>query len=141
MYGGPVNDTVTYNLSGGIDTVTINGGAGYDTLLINKNQQSFTIKDQNGKVLFQAGTGRTIITITGIEYTKVFGDKGETLWEYRADVNQDGVLDIKDAILSMQVLAGVTPAQPVSKDADIDGDRRIGLAEAIYVLQKVAGLR
>lgn len=34
-----------------------------------------------------------------------------------------------------------TGATVITKDADVDGDERIGMAEALYVLQAVAGLR
>ena len=141
MYGGPGNNSMTYDVGAGNDLATILGGGGYNTLTINRNQQNFIVKDYTGRVLFQSGNGGTIITIANIQYTKVIGDSGENLWEYRADVNQDGVLDMKDAVLSMQVLAGVAPAQPGYKEADINGDGRIGLAEVIFILQAVAGIR
>ena len=56
-------------------------------------------------------------------------------------MNLDGIVDIRDAVLVMQVLADMTPAQPVNKEYDIDGDGRIGLSEVLYILQKVAGMR
>jgi hypothetical protein len=51
------------------------------------------------------------------------------------------VVDIRDAILAMQVVSRITPAQIVHKAADVDGDGKIGLAEAIFILQKVADIR
>jgi uncharacterized delta-60 repeat protein len=56
------------------------------------------------------------------------------------NVNQDQVIDLADAILALQVTTGQV-SLPVYKEADVDGDHRIGLAEAIYVLQKIADLR
>ena len=56
------------------------------------------------------------------------------------DVNHDGAVDLTDTILSLQVLSGVTPAATAAGDADVDGDGRIGLQEAIYSLGKAAGL-
>lgn len=56
------------------------------------------------------------------------------------DVNHDGAVDLTDTILSLQVLSGMTPAATVAGDADVDGDGRIGLQEAIYSLGKAAGL-
>ena len=61
------------------------------------------------------------------------------------DVNGDLDVNLTDAILALQVLAGFEPQEfitdyPVS-GVDVDGDDTVGLAEAIYVMQKVAGLR
>ena len=55
-------------------------------------------------------------------------------------MNHDGAVDLTDTILSLQVLSGMTPAATVAGDADVDGDGRIGLQEAIYSLGKAAGL-
>ncbi|MFZ4440039.1 MAG: SUMF1/EgtB/PvdO family nonheme iron enzyme [Syntrophales bacterium] len=52
-----------------------------------------------------------------------------------------GYLNLADAILSLQVVSGITPAQAVNKFIDVNGDGKIGLAEALYILQVVAGVR
>ena len=56
------------------------------------------------------------------------------------DVDNSGTVDLGDAILALQVLCDLTP-DGVNKDADVNGDSKVGLPEAIYVLQEVAGLR
>ena len=48
---------------------------------------------------------------------------------------------LADAVLALQVVAGLEPSAPVYLDADVNGDGKIGLDEAIYILQDVAGLR
>lgn len=48
---------------------------------------------------------------------------------------------LADAIAAVQVMAGMTPSQDIHKDVDIKGDGKIGLPEAIYILQSVAGMR
>jgi hypothetical protein len=35
----------------------------------------------------------------------------------------------------------MTPAEEVNTDTDVNGDGKIGMAEVIHILQKVAGLR
>jgi Ca2+-binding RTX toxin-like protein len=82
MYGGKVNDTMTYNVTGGSDNVTINGAQGDDNLTINKMGQKITLVDNNGKVIFKSGDGGSTITITNIEHIKVIGDNGERLYTY-----------------------------------------------------------
>ncbi|MDA3833613.1 MAG: dockerin type I repeat-containing protein [Spirochaetales bacterium] len=56
------------------------------------------------------------------------------------DINYDKEVDLADAILALQVMAGMNPAG-VYAGADVNGDGKIGLAEVIYALQCVAGLR
>ncbi len=58
------------------------------------------------------------------------------------DVNGDGQVNLTDAIVTLQCAAHMTTETAViTKDADVDGDERIGMAEALYVVQAVAGLR
>ncbi|MDY6950589.1 MAG: dockerin type I repeat-containing protein [Thermodesulfobacteriota bacterium] len=57
------------------------------------------------------------------------------------DVNGDGVINLNDAILALQVLAGLEPSTPIGRQVDVNGNGRIGLEEASYIMQKEAGLR
>lgn len=57
------------------------------------------------------------------------------------DLNGDGVVTVADAVMTMQVISGITPGQEINQSARVVGDDSIGLTEAIYVLQKTAGLR
>ena len=64
----------------------------------------------------------------------------------RGDVDRNDIVNIADAILALQVLSGVTPPAGtiITLDADVNNesnDVRIDLAEVIYILQKVAGIR
>jgi hypothetical protein len=55
------------------------------------------------------------------------------------DGSLDGVVDLSDAILAVQVCAGMAPSGAVVA-AEVGGDGRIGLAEAIYALRLAAGI-
>ena len=57
----------------------------------------------------------------------------------KGDVNGDGQVDLTDAILCLQVLAGMLPDN-IHLAADVDGDGKIGMAETIYTIRKAAGL-
>jgi len=61
------------------------------------------------------------------------------------DINGDGKSDIHDLILSLQILSGIESAQIrnnyYDSGADVKKDGKIGLEEAIYIMQKAAGLR
>ncbi|GBC63295.1 hypothetical protein DENIS_4289 [Desulfonema ishimotonii] len=57
--------------------------------------------------------------------------------------NVDGVddVDLKDAVLSLQISAGFEISQDVDLQADVNGDDKIGLEEAIYALQVAANIK
>jgi hypothetical protein len=58
------------------------------------------------------------------------------------DLNHNAVVDLADAVISLRIVAGLPPALPsLPRAADIDSDGKIGLAEALFVLQRLAGLR
>ncbi len=49
------------------------------------------------------------------------------------DVDNSGSIDLADIILSLQVTAGLSP-ESVLSDADIGGDQKIGMEEALHLL-------
>ena len=53
----------------------------------------------------------------------------------------DDDVGLTDAILVLQLMAGIQPASIVYKQADINGDEKIGITEVIYILQKISELR
>ncbi len=55
------------------------------------------------------------------------------------DVNHSGHLDLTDVILSLKVVTGERLLNVIiSPDADVNGDKRIGVAEAVYVMRVLA---
>jgi YD repeat-containing protein len=84
----------------------------------------------NGKVIRyaydSAGNG-TRLTITG------FGT---------GDLSYGGSLTLKEAILILQVAAGLKPdLSSVNLLAEVSGDGKLGREEALYILQTLAGMR
>ena len=53
------------------------------------------------------------------------------------DMNNDGTVDLKDAVLGLKLVAGENQ-EKVSLDADVNGDEKMGLEEVIYILQAVS---
>jgi YD repeat-containing protein len=51
------------------------------------------------------------------------------------------VKTLADVILVLQVAAGMETQSVIRQTDDVNGDGRIGLAEAVYILQKVGGAR
>jgi lysophospholipase L1-like esterase len=57
------------------------------------------------------------------------------------DVDSNYSVDLSDAVLAMQVLSdGEMPAL-FNQSADINSDQKVGLEEAIYILQELSGKR
>ncbi|MGD9975257.1 MAG: dockerin type I domain-containing protein [Desulfatirhabdiaceae bacterium] len=52
-------------------------------------------------------------------------------------MNNDGIVDLTDAVLALQVINGLQPTG-IYLSADVNGDGKIGMAEVIYILQQVA---
>jgi hypothetical protein len=55
----------------------------------------------------------------------------------KGDVNGDASVDIKDAILILQILDDIEPQDKVSLCGDVNNDGKIGLEELTYVLRTV----
>lgn len=56
------------------------------------------------------------------------------------DLNHDGAIDLADLIIALRVSAGLT-TPVVSVDADVNGDKKIGVEEVIYHLQTISDSR
>jgi hypothetical protein len=57
------------------------------------------------------------------------------------DLNLNGPADLGDLILALRVSAVVLEAEAEYAKADVNDDGVIGLQEAVYIMQKVSGLR
>ena len=58
----------------------------------------------------------------------------------KGNINNDADVDLFDAILALQIMAGMETASNVYKEADVNEDGKIGLEEAIYTLQRLADI-
>jgi len=61
----------------------------------------------------------------------------------KADLNRDSRVNLSDAIIALQVCGGLESAVDTTfgmANIDIDADLKIGMPEAIYILQEVAGI-
>ena len=57
------------------------------------------------------------------------------------DVNGDSIVDLTDGIAVLQILSGIQSQIQINPGADVDNDGKITMAEELYILQKIAGLR
>lgn len=63
----------------------------------------------------------------------------------KGDITGDDRVDLGDALLALQIMAGITTngvrADYLSSGADTNGDGKLALAEAVYILQTIAEMR
>lgn len=57
------------------------------------------------------------------------------------DIDGNGHVDLADAVLALQTLSSITPSVTIYNEASVNTNLEIGLAESIYILQKMAGSR
>jgi len=86
---------------------------------------SFTFKANDGTV--DSNTATVIVNVTNIVIP--------------GDIDDNGVTDLSDAILALQILNSIQPGVKVHKESDINGNGTIGLEEIIYVLREVSRLK
>ena len=72
---------------------------------------------------------------------EVAGGRNPNVVDPQGDLNKDCAVDLRDAILGLQLLAGMEGSTSVFLESDVNGDGKLGLPEVLYALQKVAGLR
>lgn len=77
---------------------------------------------------------------TGVQEDNEFYDRLRSLGVEKGDVNHRDGVNLQDAILALQTAVGVSSGD-VFTDADVNDDTRIGIIDAVYILQKVARLR
>ena len=79
-----------------------------------------------------------LITVYGLDYYRNTMGRANP---HLGDLDGEHGVDLGDAIAAMRVASGYPLSPNAVKEADVDGDGRLGLPEAIYILQKLAGMR
>jgi hypothetical protein len=131
----------------GIGTVSVEGADPGDFRIFNSLSGTTLLPQQSGLLAVEfvptsLGLKSAILLIRDVQ--------GKTLWQVPlsgqldylipGDVNDDSLVDLGDAILSLQVVAGQCPTD-VYFAVDVDGDGKIGAGEALNALQTAAGMR
>lgn len=139
--------------------------------LYSLDQSEATVSHQSLTFTPQNWNSDQIVTVTGMDDDIIDGDMGynvvlspavSTDTEYSGldpadvslintdndtgsvtgDIDGDGDIDLTDAILALQVLSGTnTNYVVIRSDTDVNKDKKIGLEEAVYILQVVAEIR
>jgi hypothetical protein len=81
-------------------------------------------------------------TVTITEAETINKNIAMNLIVLKGDVNHDHRVNLIDAILASRVLSCLdTSGETISLLGDVNGDGKIGMAEVLYILQTVAGMR
>ena len=59
----------------------------------------------------------------------------------KGDVDGDGEVNLKDALMSLNITAGRRLLETIFRQADVNGDGHIGTEDALFILRKIAGKR
>ncbi len=91
----------------------------------------------NYTVIFKPVPGYTLpaianVAIGGSKSVNMTGDP-----DLAGDISGDSTIDLSDVIIALQVISGIE-IYPIGAWYDVNGDGKIGMAEAIHVLQKMA---
>ncbi len=143
-------------------SITENGNLSDKSLFVSAGSDGMTIDDEgniyltneNGVQVYSAsGTLTETIAVTDPTNVCFGGADGYTLFitaktsVYSLQMRVKGVsggvssADMSKIISALQVMTGTVPVTTISTGADINGDGKIGLEEAIYWLREAAGLR
>ncbi|MCP4344023.1 MAG: hypothetical protein GY795_00675 [Desulfobacterales bacterium] len=149
-----LNGVVTATFSSTLDPATIN-----ENTFFVETGTAYNISTIPGKVTY-SGTTATFVPAANLEpdtgYTVVVTSDVKDLsgnplqHDYtitfktgdvnKGDINGDQMVDLSDAILALNILAGIKPSANVYKQADVNSNGIIGQAEVIYILQEAAGI-
>ena len=75
------------------------------------------------------------------EYYKFVFSENLPLPPKKGDINDDGIVNILDAIQGLKIINNIGTAAPIKTGAEVNGDGKIGLEEAIHALQITSGLK
>ena len=64
-----------------------------------------------------------------------------TAFGFQGDFDNNGDVTLQDAIMAIRITSGMDAGAPVDTSTEVSGDNKIGTAEAIYILQRLSGVR
>ncbi|MCP4185613.1 MAG: PKD domain-containing protein, partial [Hyphomicrobiales bacterium] len=135
-------DGMTIDSEGNI-YLTENGVLVYDSS--GNKIDEIAVPEQTTNVCFGGSDGQTLFITAGTSLysirMRVKGVSDNQTSDTKGDIDGNGSVDMSDAVSVLQVMAGITPVTPVSKEADVNGDAVIGLQEAAYILQEISSIR
>ncbi len=123
--GFAASETAGYEVHGTDAADRISGSAGRD-MVYGYGGDDYLEGDD--KDLFYGGAGNNTLNIDKSSGSDVI---------IPGDTDGSGTIDLSDAILTLKVLTGMTQ-EGVRYEADVNGDDKIGIAEAVFILRKLS---
>ncbi len=105
-------------------------------------QEPGTVNMTAGKPGYQNATASDVQVIEGEVTYQDFELTPGTMMSSSGNIIGYESIDLTDAIFTMKIVAGVESqvCACTNLEADVNGDNKIGLEEAVYILQYLAGL-
>jgi hypothetical protein len=140
-----LNGNAMYDPGEGIDSVTVMPDHGtYFAVTANSGGYAVPIlSDGTYQVTFSGPSLPAVMKTANVGSVSVLLDL--QLFE-KGDINGDGNIDLTDVLVALQVISGLNPEgvdleNYASSGADVNGDRKIGWEEVVYIVQRVKGRR
>ncbi len=113
-------------------TNNVHGPWGFDNLLITER-----VNRHRGFAGNLAISGSYYV-ISGIVYKR--SEDSSVPLVAPGDINDNDQINLTDAILALQIMAGIAPSGTIKKVADADGDGKIGIADVLYIFRFIERL-
>jgi hypothetical protein len=130
------NPELTYTLSGFVNGDTASVLSGSPTLT---TTATTTSPVSNYPITIDTGTLATT------NYIFIFVNGTLTVTISSGDLDGDGDVTLADLIIALQAMSSINPtairSDYILSGVDVNGDNKIGIQEAVYILQKIVGVR
>lgn len=100
---------------------------------------NYRISSTNYNLMSTTGQSSPTGNISSASYSAGSGFWYTVLLAIIGDINGDGAVDLKDVIISLRIVTGQS-VDKIVKQADMNGDGRIGIVEGVSILRQLGGL-
>jgi hypothetical protein len=129
-----VGATVILKPDSGDEKTTVTGSNG-NYAFPDVDAGTYTVRPAASDITYYP-TSRAAIVPPSVEDADFLVQRGPG-----GNLDDNKLIELKDAIMAMQICARITPEQTITLEADVNGDGRINMAEVLYILQILAGYR
>jgi hypothetical protein len=131
---GVVGATVIMTNASGAERTVLTGPGG-DYVFPDVDTGTYTVQPAVSALKFFPQKRAVVVpaSVSGVVFLVLRGPAG--------NLTGDRWIDLADAIIALQIAAGIAPELPIAGGADVNGDGSINITEALYILQILTGSR